>query len=95
MNILLDFNAKVVWEDIFKATAGNESLCEISNDSRIRVGNFATSENLTVKSTMFTHRNFKKVTFTTTGGKTDNQIDHILLILHHSNYTWLGEEYKL
>jgi hypothetical protein len=33
MKILLDFNAKLGREDIFKPTIGNESLHEISNDN--------------------------------------------------------------
>jgi hypothetical protein len=50
MNILLgDFNAKVGKEDIFKPTTVNESLHKISNDNGVRVVNFATSKNLTVK----------------------------------------------
>jgi hypothetical protein len=53
MKILLgDFNAKVGRKDIFKPTIGNESLQESSNNNGIRVVNFATSKNLTVKSTM-------------------------------------------
>jgi hypothetical protein len=63
MKILLgDFNAKVGTEDIFKPTIGNESLHEISNDNVVRVVNFATSKNLTVKSTMFPHSNIHKHT---------------------------------
>jgi exonuclease III len=43
MKMLLgDFNAKVDREDIFKPTIGNESLHETSNDSGVRVVNFAT-----------------------------------------------------
>jgi hypothetical protein len=58
MKILLgDFNAKVGREDIFNPTIGNESLYEISNDNGVRIVNSATSKNLTVKSTMFSHRN--------------------------------------
>jgi hypothetical protein len=54
MKILLgDFNAKIGMEDIFKPTIGNESLHEISNDNGVRVVNFATPKNLTVKGTMF------------------------------------------
>jgi exonuclease III len=50
MKILLgDFNAKVGREDIFKPTIGNESLHETSTDNGVRVVNFATSKNLTVK----------------------------------------------
>jgi hypothetical protein len=54
--VLGDFNAKVGREDILKPTIENESLHEISNDNGVRVVNFATSKNLTVKSTMFLHR---------------------------------------
>jgi hypothetical protein len=44
-----------------------------------RVVNFVTSKNLTVKSTMFPHRNIRKVTWTSPDGRTHNQIDHILV----------------
>jgi hypothetical protein len=37
MKILLDFNAKVGREGIFKRTLGNESLHEISNDNGVRI----------------------------------------------------------
>jgi hypothetical protein len=51
MKILLcDFSVKVGKEDILKLTIGNESWHEISNDSRVRAVNMATSKNLTVKS---------------------------------------------
>jgi hypothetical protein len=58
--MLEDFNDKVGREDTFKLTTGNESLHEISNDNGVRVVNFATSKNLTVKSTMFPYRNTHK-----------------------------------
>jgi hypothetical protein len=49
MQILLgDFN-----ENVLKPRIWNENLYEISNDNGFRVGNFATSTNLTVKSSMF------------------------------------------
>jgi hypothetical protein len=49
MKILLgDFNTKVGREAFFKATVGNESIHEISNDNGVRVVNFATSKNLTI-----------------------------------------------
>ncbi|PNF32224.1 hypothetical protein B7P43_G18020 [Cryptotermes secundus] len=79
MKILIgDFNDKVGREDIFNPTIGNESLHEISNDNGIRVVNFATSKNFTVKSTMFPHRNIHTFTWTSHEGKIHNQIDHIL-----------------
>jgi endonuclease/exonuclease/phosphatase family metal-dependent hydrolase len=87
MKILLgDFNSKVGREDIFKPTIGNESLHEIRNDNGVRLVNFAISKNLRVKSTMFPHPNIHKYTWTSTDGKTHNQIDHILVYRQrHSN----------
>jgi hypothetical protein len=43
MEILLDFNAKVGREDIFKQT-WNESLREISDDNGVTVVNFGTTD---------------------------------------------------
>jgi hypothetical protein len=80
MNILLlDFNAKVDKEDIFKPTIEKESLHKISNGNGVRVVKFATSKNLTARSTMFPHHNIHKVTWTSPDGKTYTQIDHILI----------------
>jgi hypothetical protein len=75
---LWDFNAKVCREDILKPTIGNESLHEISNDNGVRIVNFVTSTNLTVKSTIFPYRTIHKCTWSSPKGKTRNQIDHIL-----------------
>jgi hypothetical protein len=77
--LLHDFNVKIGREDIFKLTIRNEHLHKISNDSGVRVVNFATSKNLLGKSTMFPHRNIHKYTWTTPEGKIHNQIDHILI----------------
>jgi hypothetical protein len=86
IKILLDFNARVEREDIFKLTIGNESLHEISNDNGVRLVNFVTSKNLRVKSTMFPHLNIHKYTWTTPDEKTHNQIDNILVDRRrHSN----------
>ncbi|PNF36351.1 hypothetical protein B7P43_G00524 [Cryptotermes secundus] len=68
MKILLgDFNAKVERDEI---------LHEISNDKGVRVVNFVTSKNLTIKSTMFPHRNIHKFTWISPNGKPQNQIEH-------------------
>jgi hypothetical protein len=87
MNISLrDFNAKVGKGEIFEPAITNESLHEISKENGVRVVNLATSKNLTVKSTMFPHRNIYKFTWTSPDGKTHNQIDHILIDRRpHSN----------
>jgi hypothetical protein len=75
--ILCDFNTKVGRENTFKPTIRNESLHEISNDNGVRVVNFATTKNLVVKSTMFTHRKIHKYTRTSPEGNTHKQIDHV------------------
>jgi len=66
-------------EIIFKPTIGQESLHQDSNDNGVRLVYFATSKNLVVKSTMFSHRNIHKYTWTSPDGKTHNQIDHVLI----------------
>jgi hypothetical protein len=60
--LLREFNAKIDREDIFIPTNGNDNLQEISNDNGVRVINFATSKNLTVKITMFPHHKIRKFT---------------------------------
>jgi hypothetical protein len=64
MKMLLDdFTTKVCREDIFKPKIGNEGSHEISNNTVIRVVNFATSRNLFVKSTVLPHRDIHKYTW--------------------------------
>jgi hypothetical protein len=77
--MLGNFNAKVGREDIFKPTIGNESSHKISNDNGVRIVNFATSKNLTVKSMMFPHCSVHNFTLASPDGKTHNQTDHILI----------------
>jgi hypothetical protein len=80
MKILLgDVNVKVGREDIFERTIRIESSHKISNDTGVRVVNFATSKNLGVKSAMFPHRNIHKYTRTSPEGKTHNQSDRVFI----------------
>jgi hypothetical protein len=72
------FQCKLGREDIFKPPIGNESLRKISNDNRIIIVDFGTSENVIVKSTVFQNCSFHKYTWTS-DGKTHKQIDHILI----------------
>jgi hypothetical protein len=53
-----DFNTEVAMEDIFEPTTGNDSLRKIRNDNGVGIVNFATSKNLTVRSTTLPHRTF-------------------------------------
>jgi hypothetical protein len=72
--VLGDLNGKVG-----KQTIGNERLHEISNANGVSVVNPATLKVLTIKSMMFAQRNINKYTYMSPGGKTHNQIDHILI----------------
>jgi len=77
-NLLQDFNAKLGTDDIFKPTVGNESVLQDGNNNGVGIVNFTASKNL-VNSTMLLHRNIHKHTWTSPGGKTHNQIHHILI----------------
>jgi len=74
--ILVDFNAKVGKENVSKPTIGNESLHRDSNNSDVRIVNFATTKNLVFKTTMFPHRNIHKYTWTSPDGKTTRLITY-------------------
>jgi hypothetical protein len=67
--LLIYFSAEAGRDDILKPTLGNESSDESSNDKGVRVVNFASTKNLVVKSTMFTHRRIHKYTWTSPEGK--------------------------
>lgn len=77
MKILLDCNAKVGGEDMFKPSAGNESSHETNNDNGIGVVNFSTSKNLIIKE--FPRRSIHKSTWISCDGKTHNQSGHVLI----------------
>jgi hypothetical protein len=85
--VLGGFKAKVGRDNIFKRTIGNESLNQDSNDNGVRTVNFATSNYLVVKSTMFPHRNIQKYTWTSPYGKTHNQIVHIFTMINMRLYS--------
>jgi hypothetical protein len=63
MKILLDVNANVEREDIFKTIIGKENLREINHDNGVRVVKFAASKNLIFKSVIFLLRNIHKYTW--------------------------------
>ena len=80
MNIILgDINAKVGRGNNFKPTTGNKSIHQDSNDNGVRTVNISTSKYIVLKSTMFPHRHIHKYTWTSSDGKTHNQIDHVLI----------------
>jgi len=77
--LLVDFNAKVGREYIFKPTTGNESLYQNGNDNGVRIVKFATSKESIVNTT-FPHLNIHKYISTSPNWKTHNQNDHVLMI---------------
>jgi len=58
---------------------GMRVYIRIVNDKGVRIVNFATSKNLVVKNTMFTHRNTHYNTWTSPDGKTHRQIGHTFI----------------
>jgi hypothetical protein len=78
-NLLGDLNAKVGRGEVFKPTIGNESLHQNINDNDLRIVNFDILKNLALKSTMLPHRNIHKYGRTCLDGKTNEQINHILI----------------
>jgi hypothetical protein len=66
---------KLVGKTFSSQLLGMRVFHKISNDNGVRVVNFATSINLTVKSAVFPHRNIHKFTRTSPDGKMHNQID--------------------
>ena len=76
--ILGGFNAKVGKESIYKPTVGNESLYNETNNNGIKMIQFAISNGLNVRSTMFPHKDVHKETWYSADGRTVNQIGHVL-----------------
>jgi hypothetical protein len=64
-----NFSAKLVREDIFKPTIGNDSLHETNYDNAVRVVTFATSK-IWLGSSIFLHRNIHKFTLDISWWKT-------------------------
>jgi len=64
---------------IFKPTIRNDSLHQDGNNNGVRIVNFDTSKHLVLKITMFPHRKIRTYTWTSSGGKTNSHIDHMLI----------------
>jgi hypothetical protein len=74
-------NAKIGQEYIYIyiPIIGKYSLHTLSNDSGIRLINFACSKNMVVASTLFNHRDIHKMTWRSPDGQTHKQIEHLLI----------------
>ncbi|KAF2893783.1 hypothetical protein ILUMI_12387 [Ignelater luminosus] len=61
-----------------QGTVGRHSSHEETNKNREFVVNLATSKNMVVSSTCYSHKNIHKITWMSPDGTTSNQIDHLL-----------------
>ena len=77
--IVENANTKVVKEEIYKRTIGNDSLRHESNDNCLRLINFAESKNMRISFTFFLHKNMHKGNWKSLGQTIINQIDHVLI----------------
>lgn len=83
--IVGDFNAKIGREHIYRPIIGPDSLHEISNDNGTRLIHFATSQELTIRSTYFPRKDVHKYTWVSPNGRVHNQIDHIMINKRHAS----------
>jgi len=70
---------KLIPQDTFTLTIGNECAQENRNDNGDIVVNIVTSKNLTVKSIVLPYLNPDQCTWTSTNGRIHNQIKHVLM----------------
>ncbi|XP_072384640.1 uncharacterized protein [Diabrotica undecimpunctata] len=83
--ILGDLNAKVGTEDYVIPVVGRYSVHEVTNDNGSRLVDFATGCNLAIKSTQFARKKIHKATSRSNDGRTNNQIDYVLIDGRHSS----------
>ena len=77
--VLGDWNAKVGREEIYQGLIGKHSMHLNTNNNGQRLVDFAAENNMVVSSTCFPHKEIYKQTWRSPDGKTNNQIDHILI----------------
>ena len=77
--VLGDWNGKVGREDIYQGLIGRHIMHLNCNNNRQRLLDFAAAKNMVLSSTCFPHKEIHKQTWRFPDGKTNNQIDHILI----------------
>jgi endonuclease/exonuclease/phosphatase family metal-dependent hydrolase len=79
--IIGDLNAKTDKEDSYRPTIGKYSVHTKSNDSGIRLINFASSRNMVTGSTMFDHKDIHKMTWKSP--ERNISINHLIIDTRH------------
>jgi hypothetical protein len=77
--VLGDWNAKVGREEIYQGLIGKHSMHLNTNNNEQRIVDFAPAKYMVVSLTCFPHREIQKQTWRSPDGKTNNQIDQILI----------------
>ena len=77
--VLGDLNAKVGKEEIYQELIGKHNMHLYTNNNGQRLVDFASAKNMVISSTCFPHKEIDKQTWRSPDGKTNNQIDHILI----------------
>lgn len=83
--IIGDMNAQVGREPYFSPTIGKHSLHLHSNENGEHLINFAASHDMVIGGTLFPHKNIHKATWKHPNGRTNNQIDHVLISARHKS----------
>jgi hypothetical protein len=83
--IIGDLNAKIGQEEMFRPTIGEWSLHDISNDNGLRAIDFATSNNIIIKSTYIFHiKIYKRQRGDLQVGLPKSQIDRVMIDGRHA-----------
>ena len=77
--VLGDWNTKVGREEIYQGLIGKHSMHLHTNNNGQRLVDFTAAKNMVVSLTCFPHKEIHKKTWRYPDGKTNNQIDHILI----------------
>ena len=77
--VLGDWNAKVRREEIYQGLIGKNSMHLTTNNNGQRLVDLAAAKNMVVFSTYFPHKEIRKKTWRSSDGKTNNQINHLLI----------------
>ena len=85
LGTIRDFNAKIGQEEIYRPITRKYSLHTLLNDNGTRLINSACSKNMVVASTLFNHKDIRKMTWRLPDVQTFNQVDHLLIDARHAS----------